>query len=620
MNARRLLLLLTAVMAVATAFAQFSPRKDYVWARDILGATMTVDGVLNEAAWSSAESFPVQYGVLDGNPGSGWKVMNGSGTPLDPATGVLKFLADKNTNKLYIALVVTDSSVGGAGWENCDGVVAGIYERGARAESGVTLHRDIFITWIDSAGLGQLPNLHGGNLPGRSIVIAAATVQGISNSDTNVSGQREADQGWTLEAEVNLDSLGYNANSATVDAIQMSLCLWDADWLAGADHIATRAWWLNEWGNNGGSTAGRILVRNDVNINTTTLPAYEPDWSVGNGANYPDVVVDGNLTEDVWQYVPSFDIQFGNAALRNAYPTIGPDRSGQYVAKGPPGAIDRGRTKVKMFFKGDILYIGADVPDQALSSFLEDNFFDGLQLNMNIPTDSLRDPNVFAMAAKRFGFAVDSLLVGGSSRVWDAADSLGVQAITFGLHSRGTIDNSSDIDTGFTIELAIDLARLGYPVGQTNKMVALGLDYHDYDITPTDTSAYRVWWFREWPWASTPAFCLLDEANLITAVGEEVGLPAQEFRLRGNYPNPFNPSTTIQFSVPGAGTAFVRVYDLLGRQVDVQEIQVASARLQEATFHASQLASGVYFYRVEFRSHDAGATQISNTRKMVLMK
>src|SRR5436309_141370 len=82
----------------------------------------------------------------------------------------------------------------------------------------------------------------------------------------------EGDEGWTLEMAVSLDSLGYDANTATVDAVQMSICIWDADWLTSPDHIATRAWWANEWGNNGGGLAGRILLRNDVNINTATLP------------------------------------------------------------------------------------------------------------------------------------------------------------------------------------------------------------------------------------------------------------------------------------------------------------------------------------------------------------
>ncbi|MEO8168086.1 MAG: T9SS type A sorting domain-containing protein, partial [bacterium] len=398
--------------------------------------------------------------------------------------------------------------------------------------------------------------------------------------------------------------------------------VWDADWLSSPNHIATRAWWCNEWGNNGGGIAGRILVRNDVNVNTATLPAYAPDHVARNGANYADVVVDGNLTDNVWQYVPYFDIQFGNTALRNAYPTVGPDRSGEWVTKGPAGAIDRGRARVKMFFKGDKLYIGADIQDQALSSFKSDEFFDGLQISMSIPSDSLRDPNAAVMGFRRYGFAVDSLSKGGSSRQWDATDSaLGIRAISYGLKTHGTIDNRNDIDTGFTVELAIDLTKLGYAPGLTNKVVGLGVNYHDYDVTPTDTSGYRVWWFREWPWTSTPAFVLLDNSNLVTGVGDQENLPvANEFRLLGNYPNPFNPSTKIQFSVPGAGTAIVKVYDVLGKLVNVSELPVQAAGAQEKAFSAANLASGVYFYRVEFKAEGKGTIQISNTQKMVLMK
>src|SRR5436309_141368 len=76
MNTRRMVVWsLLGQLAVTAAFGQFTPRKDYVWARDVLGASMTVDGILNEPEWAKAESIAIQYGVYDGNPGSGWKVM-----------------------------------------------------------------------------------------------------------------------------------------------------------------------------------------------------------------------------------------------------------------------------------------------------------------------------------------------------------------------------------------------------------------------------------------------------------------------------------------------------------------------------------------------------------------
>ena len=130
---------------------------------------------------------------------------------------------------------------------------------------------------------------------------AGASVQGLSNSDTNGTGQRVADAGYIIEMAVALDSLGYNANRDTVDEVQINFDIWDVDWRGAVDAIYSRAWWCNEWGNNGGSTAGRILVRKDVNVNIAGPPASTaPTGSSRTEPAYPAIVVDGNLTDEVW--------------------------------------------------------------------------------------------------------------------------------------------------------------------------------------------------------------------------------------------------------------------------------------------------------------------------------
>jgi hypothetical protein len=624
MKKRGLLLLLGTLMAVTAAFAQFQPRKDYVWARDINGATMTVDGVLNEAVWAKAESLVVRYGVKDGNPSSGWKVANGTGAVTDSTKAVFKFLADKSKNMLYIAVIAKDSSVGGNGWENSDGLLGGIYRRNQRASNGVTQQKDIFISWVDSSGKGQGPNLKGGDLPTRGILMAAYRVQGVANSDTDGTGQIVADTGYVFEMSVSLDSLGYNANTATTDAIQATFCIWDGDWLKFPRSVGTKAWLGNEWGNDGQGTVGRILVRNDVNVNTAVLPTYGFDLTIPNAANYAAPTVDGNMSEDVWNHVPSVSLQFGNNTIKSAYPTIGPDRSGGFVTVGPATPIDAGLAKVKMFFKGDILYVGADVTDASLVSPNGDDKLDGLQVNMNIPSDSLRDPNVHSMGRYRFGFAIDSVSKGGSSAQWDTPLWITRGAIAYGVHLKpgSTINTPSGAPSqGYQIEASFDLTKLGYPAGQQNKVVAMGLDYHDYDLTTTDTSAYRTWFFREWPWAASPAFAVLDNSILVTGIASQPGQNvAAEFRLLGNYPNPFNPTTKIQFSVSGPGLAHINVYNVLGQLLDASDITVTGSGTQEKTFDATRFASGVYYYRVEFTPAATGAKLLSPTKSMVLIK
>ncbi len=85
------------------------------------------------------------------------------------------------------------------------------------------------------------------------------------------------------------------------------------------------------------------------------------------------------------------------------------------------------------------------------------------------------------------------------------------------------------------------------------------------------------------------------------------------FALIGNYPNPFNPTTTIAYTLPSAMHASLVVYNSLGQQVAVLADGIQSAGEHTATFDASNVASGVYYYRL-----NAGM----NVRigKMLLMK
>jgi len=104
------------------------------------------------------------------------------------------------------------------------------------------------------------------------------------------------------------------------------------------------------------------------------------------------------------------------------------------------------------------------------------------------------------------------------------------------------------------------------------------------------------------------------------------GVPAS-FTLAQNFPNPFNPSTTIGFDVPsgkeGSGGASSRVrlavYDLLGREVAVLEDGQKSPGHYEVRFDASGLASGVYLCRMDVRPGD-GSSPLSFTRKMAFVR
>ena len=96
------------------------------------------------------------------------------------------------------------------------------------------------------------------------------------------------------------------------------------------------------------------------------------------------------------------------------------------------------------------------------------------------------------------------------------------------------------------------------------------------------------------------------------ALAERASVPAS-FALGGNYPNPFNPTTTIPFALPEAADVTLAVYDLLGRRVAVLVEGEMAAGRHEAVFEAGHLSSGVYLIRMQ----SAGFSQV---RRMTLVK
>jgi hypothetical protein len=87
------------------------------------------------------------------------------------------------------------------------------------------------------------------------------------------------------------------------------------------------------------------------------------------------------------------------------------------------------------------------------------------------------------------------------------------------------------------------------------------------------------------------------------------------FALYDNYPNPFNPSTTIQFAMPMAAHISMKVFDTLGREVATVLDEFRTAGAGTVRFDASQydIAGGVYFYRIQ-------AGTFTQTKTMILVR
>ena len=108
----------------------------------------------------------------------------------------------------------------------------------------------------------------------------------------------------------------------------------------------------------------------------------------------------------------------------------------------------------------------------------------------------------------------------------------------------------------------------------------------------------------------------------LTSVKNNNDIPTQ-FYLSQNYPNPFNPSTVISYRLSVTSKVSLKVYDLLGREVQtlVNEVQLPGVYNSQFSIRNSPLPSGVYFYRLQAGDPSQGSGQsFIQTKKMILIK
>ncbi len=87
-------------------------------------------------------------------------------------------------------------------------------------------------------------------------------------------------------------------------------------------------------------------------------------------------------------------------------------------------------------------------------------------------------------------------------------------------------------------------------------------------------------------------------SDVPTKISEENRATPNNFHLYPNFPNPFNPSTTIAYTLPEMGSVQIVVYNMLGKKVATLADEKQSAGLNTIEWDASSLPSGLYFYNI----------------------
>lgn len=603
-------------------------RPDVIWARNT-SDPITLDGKLDEAAWSKAESITLKYG--DNNhliPGSGWRKEAGV-DPSDPTDATFRFLV--NGTNLYVAATVKDSSVGGGLFNRFDGFLMNLRRHEVPDRPAPPF--EYFYGWVTepwadtTLGLpGKLPGFFGflggpRDATNSQVWDAVTTVQGTSNDDATI------DQGYTTEFKFGLTARGYNVTRAQGDIVEFNVSVYDADWqwpLQAGKFSGNRAWLQGPWGNASAYDVLRVYVRPDVTINSGAVPLVGPELVIPNGGTIAAPTIDGKLDERAWQGAYSLDIRYGDDALRNSYPGIGPWRSGQFqpeIGGNRATVLDPGDATIKMFFKDDWLYLAADVRDQAVTS--NDNFdqWDGIKFIIN--DRKATNPDEFNLERRELTVRFDPT---GKAILGDylpfLVDSLKGAQVGFSLKPGTTINNANDSDKGYNIELAINLTRLGYPAGRGDGVLFVSATLFDGDefINAADNYGTRTWWMREGAFNAAPVWAYMDPTRLLTGVASRNETVPLTFALLGNYPNPFNPSTKIQFTMPEPGAVTLKVFDVLGRSVKTIPLGLQEPGKREVLFAPEGLSTGVYLYRLEMKSASGNRVHSTLYGKLMFVK
>lgn len=146
---------------------------------------------------------------------------------------------------------------------------------------------------------------------------------------------------------------------------------------------------------------------------------------------------------------------------------------------------------------------------------------------------------------------------------------------------------------------------------------------HHYEfLDSTVTGPVYHYRLRQVDLDGTQSFSPAIVVNLLTSVQENLPI---EFALFQNYPNPFNPVTTVRYDIPTPSRVNLKVYNIIGQVVktlidEVQEPGYKRINWNSDNNFGNQVASGVYFYRIEAASITEAGRSFTNVKKMIVLK
>jgi hypothetical protein len=147
------------------------------------------------------------------------------------------------------------------------------------------------------------------------------------------------------------------------------------------------------------------------------------------------------------------------------------------------------------------------------------------------------------------------------------------------------------------------------------------MQHYQYSFQMTDPTDYNA---RVVMNCGTSAVtCFFDNISVKESISSDVDdgnsdIP-KDFILYTNYPNPFNPATTIKYALPEPSNVKLEVYNIMGQKIGTLIDSNQEAGFHQSEFDGSSLASGIYIYKIKSKSIETHKSFVS-VKKMLLLK
>jgi len=144
------------------------------------------------------------------------------------------------------------------------------------------------------------------------------------------------------------------------------------------------------------------------------------------------------------------------------------------------------------------------------------------------------------------------------------------------------------------------------------------IDIHPEELEAGDTIKFKCVLqdtsiFNNFRTCPETGYYMFKVTSNISSTMESENIIIDEFNLFQNYPNPFNPITKINYSIPRTSFVILKVYNFLGKEITTLVLEEKTIGNYEIEFDGSNLASGIYFYKMQTEG-------FTETKKFILIK